>query len=233
MKEWYLVDELVGKPGMPKTNQGVNLRARKEKWEKRKPSGVKGRAFEYQIKCLPIETQEALMDTNHKLPLQDQTQKQTTITIPEYDVHASAGGGSIVDCENKINEFEFPESWLRKLGLYGFKLCVIKAYGDSMESSISNGDPLLVKLVDFDYGTIFDGVHVINVDGGLMVKRLMYDIAAQGYHIVSDNSAYKSFFISKQEFDGRVKVIGHVAGTLFKPIPLFHPSANDEMEMVV
>ncbi|SIO94827.1 MULTISPECIES: DNA-binding protein [Vibrio] len=60
MKEWFLTKDLVGKPGMPETPQGVTNKARNENWLKRKPTGIKGRAFEYHISSFPQSTQAAL-----------------------------------------------------------------------------------------------------------------------------------------------------------------------------
>lgn len=57
---WLLSKDLIGLPGMPKTVSGLKWKADKGNWEKRKPEGVKGRAFEYHIDSLPIETQAYL-----------------------------------------------------------------------------------------------------------------------------------------------------------------------------
>ncbi|WP_277988004.1 DNA-binding protein, partial [Vibrio sp. Vb2880] len=50
---WFLSKQLIGLPGLPKTTQGVSLKANRENWLKRKPEGVKGRAFEYSFDSLP------------------------------------------------------------------------------------------------------------------------------------------------------------------------------------
>ena len=54
-KEWLTAKELIGRPGLPMTTQGVNAMARREKWVCRKRKGVQGKALEYHISSLPNE----------------------------------------------------------------------------------------------------------------------------------------------------------------------------------
>lgn len=63
---WFLTKELLGLPGLPTTASGFKYRADKESWIKRKPDGVKGRAFEYHIDSLPVETQKHLRQQQTK-----------------------------------------------------------------------------------------------------------------------------------------------------------------------
>ncbi|MFV0448656.1 MAG: DNA-binding protein [Vibrio sp.] len=59
-KEWFQSRELIGLLGMPTTQSGIAYKAKNENWLKRKPEGVKGRAFEYHIDSFPSDTQKAL-----------------------------------------------------------------------------------------------------------------------------------------------------------------------------
>lgn len=52
-KEWFSSKELVEIEGLPSTIQGVNRKARAEKWINRKRSGIQGKALEYHIDSLP------------------------------------------------------------------------------------------------------------------------------------------------------------------------------------
>lgn len=61
MKEWFSAKELAGVGGLSKYPTNVTRHAKKEKWETRPMQGVKGGGFEYNIKSLPIETQQALL----------------------------------------------------------------------------------------------------------------------------------------------------------------------------
>lgn len=52
-KEWFSSKELTVIDGLPSTMQGVNRKARVEKWRSRKRSGVQGKAIEYHVDSLP------------------------------------------------------------------------------------------------------------------------------------------------------------------------------------
>lgn len=140
------------------------------------------------------------------------------IRVPEYDVQASAGAGSFINNEVKVGEFSFPEAWLRQKKLYGHKLCVISAWGDSMEPSIQHEDSLLLKLLDTSEKAAYDGVYVLKLDGMLLVKRMKYSMKDQGHYIISDNPDYDTMFVPNGEFDERIQIIGMVAGTVFKHV---------------
>lgn len=64
MRDWYTLKFLVGKPGLPKTNRGVQYKAQRENWHCRPRKG-KGGGNEYHISSLPPETQEALRTQNN------------------------------------------------------------------------------------------------------------------------------------------------------------------------
>lgn len=57
---WITTQELLGLPLMPKTTQGIGLRAKQENWQRRRKAGVKGNVFEYHLTSLPLETQQAI-----------------------------------------------------------------------------------------------------------------------------------------------------------------------------
>ncbi len=140
------------------------------------------------------------------------------VTVPEYDIRAAAGAGSFIEQEVKIGEFSFPETWLRERMLYGYSLCVIKAWGESMEPTINHQDSMLVKLLDTSEKAAYDGVYVLRLDGMLLVKRMKYDMSTQGHHIISDNELYSSTFVPNSDFDERIKVVGSVAGIIFRRV---------------
>ena len=57
MKEWYQSKELVGLSGFPATPQGVNKKAKAERWLRRKAQGIEGRAYEYHLFSFPTHIQ--------------------------------------------------------------------------------------------------------------------------------------------------------------------------------
>jgi hypothetical protein len=60
VKEWVTVQELMKIHGLPRTTQGINTKAKKENWERRRRQGMKGNTFEYQVSSLPDWIQSAI-----------------------------------------------------------------------------------------------------------------------------------------------------------------------------
>lgn len=83
MKEWLAAGDLVGLPGLPGTIQGINARAKRDKWDFRKKKG-RGGGREYAVKSLPEETRDALYQaTLETLPVKVQTEKSLVVHSPE------------------------------------------------------------------------------------------------------------------------------------------------------
>jgi phage repressor protein C with HTH and peptisase S24 domain len=47
---------------------------------------------------------------------------------------------------------------------------------------------------------------------------MKYSMKDQGHYIISDNPDYDTMFVPNGEFDERIRIIGMVAGTVFKHI---------------
>lgn len=58
LKVWFSANELVGLPGMPKTDRAIRIRAEKQCWQS-KPKD-KGKGLEFHISSLPLETKNYL-----------------------------------------------------------------------------------------------------------------------------------------------------------------------------
>jgi len=129
------------------------------------------------------------------------------ILVPRYDVHASAGHGSIISSEQIVDHLAFKRDWVRKdLGLNPDKLALINAVGDSMEPAILSNDLLLV---DLDSNTLTDdAIYVISVNDSLLVKRIqtMLDGTVK---IKSDNPIYDNQTLKKEELSD-LRVLGRV-----------------------
>ena len=91
--------------------------------------------------------------------------------VPKLAVGASAGAGALADGEALAGKVGFDEQWLRKLGVEPRNVSLIRVEGDSMQPTLNDGDDIMV-----DKGAALkplrDGIHVIRIDGVLMVKRL-------------------------------------------------------------
>ncbi|MGL4380524.1 LexA family transcriptional regulator [Vibrio sp. HDW18] len=140
------------------------------------------------------------------------------IKVPEYDFQTLTKNVKLVDSDIKNGEFSFPETWLRQKKLYGYDLCVVNAWGDSMEPSIQSNDSLLLKILNTSEKVVYDGIYVLILDAMLLIKRIKYSMKDQGHYIISDNLDYDIMFVPNIEFDERIKIIGLVVGSVVKPI---------------
>ena len=143
-----------------------------------------------------------------------QTSHADLTAVPQYDLAASAGGGALVVAEHPIARFELSSRWLQQNNLHNKKLTVVPVRGDSMESTLFDGDLTLVSLID-DQTDAREGVCVLRFDDEIFVKRIQYDFKSKGYNITSDNSAYSGFFVDADDINaGRFSVLGRVERVL-------------------
>lgn len=138
--------------------------------------------------------------------------------VPTFDIEAAAGAGAWISDENISDYWYVPRTLLRQERLEHAELCIINATGDSMAPGISSGDRLLVK-TNIDRDVALSGVYVINLDGYLRVKRLEFTLYPAGYRITSDNELYPEEFISADELDERLSIIGEVVRVLVTSVP--------------
>jgi len=144
--------------------------------------------------------------------------------IKALDIEVSAGHGATVESEDESDKMAFRRDWIQREGLKNNKLAVIKAIGDSMEPAIFSGDSLLVNVFigrginEIKLGKpanetkLYDGLHIIRLDGRLSVKRLQLD-SKGGMYIKSDNPAYNEIHVQKESMEdltivGKVEWVG-------------------------
>lgn len=122
--------------------------------------------------------------------------------VPRLPLGASAGPGALALEERPIGAFRFSARWLREQGLPATMLSAIRVEGDSMETTLRDGDEILV---DRSPRPLRDGIHVVRTGDALLVKRL--DLGRSGViALVSDNPAYRTIELAPDE----VEVIGRV-----------------------
>ncbi|ANJ91376.1 DNA-binding protein [Pasteurella multocida] len=60
IQEWYEIKDLIGVEGLPTTVQGLTKKAKLENWQRRRITGIKGKAFEYYVGDMPLAVQQVL-----------------------------------------------------------------------------------------------------------------------------------------------------------------------------
>ncbi len=108
------------------------------------------------------------------------------VNIPRLELGVSAGPGALAVGEQAIGALRFSRGWLRQRGLDPAMLSTVEVNGDSMEPTLRDGDEILV---DGTRRPLRDGVHVVRLDGALLVKRLDTS-RLDRLVLISDNRAY-------------------------------------------
>lgn len=126
--------------------------------------------------------------------------------IPRLDVGASAGHGAWAEREDTAGAIAFDPGWLKAMGLKADSLSLIRVEGDSMAPTLNDGDEIMVERRGLSPGPARDGIHVIRMDGTLMVKRLARAPGGR-LSVLSDNGAYRDW----PDCDpAQVEIIGRV-----------------------
>ncbi|KIO49656.1 hypothetical protein SQ11_05785 [Nitrosospira sp. NpAV] len=127
--------------------------------------------------------------------------------VPRYDLHASAGHGSVVHSEQIVDHWAFRSEWIRNaLGVSAKDLALISVKGDSMEPTLTSGDMILV---DIRNGRIEDNaIYVLQHDGDLLVKRIQRKLDGT-VTVISDNKQYDSEVLNRAGA-AALRVVGRV-----------------------
>ncbi|MEZ8603617.1 helix-turn-helix domain-containing protein [Vibrio splendidus] len=137
--------------------------------------------------------------------------------VPVYNVYASCGFGAQNDTEYQLRTEFLPCLWLKRFGLTEEDARIIICHGDSMEDTLSDGDEVLVDTRELDH-PVKHGVYVVRIGKHVYIKRLKYDIMAEGYNVISDNKEEYDSFIVNEEKLNEFAVIGKVITTVMKAV---------------
>lgn len=212
MKEWFLSTELIEIQGLPNTVNGIGIKARRGNWKTRKASG-KGTALEYHISNFNEDVIAQLREKFGEVgegdvhPIQSNVKKVQELDtldvtpIPVYNVYAACGFGSVIDTEYQIRTTYLPTETLARFGVCTKTARIITCDGDSMEDTLSDGDEVLVDIRELDH-PVKNGVYVIRIGKHVFIKRLKYNILAESYDVISDNTAeYDPFTLTKHQLE--------------------------------
>jgi len=112
------------------------------------------------------------------------------VALTRYDCAISAGAGSILDPHAEPLDFHFFErQWLRSITRAApEKLAVLRVDGDSMVSTLHDGDWVLIDRSQDRLGR--EGIYAIAVNDVAWIKRLSLNLRQRLVRIISDNDAY-------------------------------------------
>ncbi|PNK61493.1 XRE family transcriptional regulator [Psychrobacter sp. FDAARGOS_221] len=131
------------------------------------------------------------------------------VHIPAYDIAVSAGHGMFSDGAIKPSKYlAFRRRWVQARSLTVKCLAVLFTEGDSMIPTIPENAAIVINR---ERNQALDGkVYVIRIDDRLYVKRTQW-IPTGGLRLISDNKAYDSFDISKQDMQANdIEICGQV-----------------------
>lgn len=229
MKEWFLSSDLMDLPGMPSTTAGISSRARREGWKSRKARG-KSRAIEFHLSSFNEQDLEELREKYGHDSIPDNVTEISNVKsisgvsqlgelcpIPVYNVYASCGFGAQNDAEYQLRTELLPCSRLTQYGLNESTARIVICHGDSMETTLSDGDEVLVDIRELEH-PVKHGVYVVRIGKHVYIKRLKYDIMAEGYEVISDNKEEYLPFVVNGEKLREFAVIGRVVTTVMKAV---------------
>jgi phage repressor protein C with HTH and peptisase S24 domain len=129
------------------------------------------------------------------------------ITVPEYDVRLSAGGGFIVDRETTRRSWPLPR-WLvvDQLNVSPQHITLQEIIGDSMAPTLESGDFVLIDLTDRRIG--LPGIFAVWDGDALVCKRIerIPGTEPAEVRIRSDNPLHGEYKVLAD----RVNVVGRV-----------------------
>lgn len=103
-----------------------------------------------------------------------------------------------------MGRFIFRTKWLFENKLNPGSLRLLHVYGDAMETTICDGDLLIIDIGQKEI--IGEAIFVLKIEGYLIVKRLQHAIEG-GIYIASDNPHYREQYVPKAEIH-QLQIIG-------------------------
>lgn len=130
------------------------------------------------------------------------------VLIPQYDVRAAMGDGQVpAEYIEFVRNVVVDGPELDRIGL-GYtspaNLAIISGWGQSMEGTISDKDPVIVDRGVAEF--VGDGVYVLTWDKMLYIKRLQ-KADADHFDMISDNEKHKDRVVHVDEVVIHAKVL--------------------------
>lgn len=126
--------------------------------------------------------------------------------IAEFEVDASAGGGSFIENCYRLPPCPLPASTFYGVRHSGFNnLAIIKVKGDSMQTTLMSGERVVVDMADRKAAS---GIFIFHHYDSFFIKRLQ-PVGGGRVRILSDNPAYEPYELAAADMaiSGRLIMI--------------------------
>lgn len=136
------------------------------------------------------------------------------VTVPRYDVRASAGAGALVVSDKVEEYFSVGRDWLRRnmppWAPPNAVVGILEGAGDSMEPTIRDGD-LVMVVQDVEWRVVErGGIFVFSLDHDRLLLKRLQVLNNGDLRIISDNKAYEPDLVRFDDIPNRVRVHGQV-----------------------
>jgi phage repressor protein C with HTH and peptisase S24 domain len=134
------------------------------------------------------------------------------VAISEYQVNFSAGNGhqALYEIIEESDPAIYKLSWFRAERIKPEKCKRFRVRGDSMETTLFDGDSVLVNMEENEPTKIIDGkVYALRYGNDLRIKRLFKKLDGS-LRLVSDNQAYPIEDIAADVAQEHITIIGRV-----------------------
>lgn len=142
------------------------------------------------------------------------SQLVSQVILPRYEIRAAAGRGALVVSENVADHFAVSADWLRRQlpswAPPNAVVGILEGGGDSMEPTIRDGD--LIMLVRDPPPHVIErgGIFVFTLDQDRLLLKRLQVLMNGDLSIISDNPAYVTETIPRDQIDSRVIVHGQI-----------------------
>ncbi len=155
------------------------------------------------LSCSPLDI---LPDLNTLTPTVQPN--QNSVSIEMIDAAACCGNGIENFMENVVGFWQMPKEEYRAISTIAPEhVKMLRVFGDSMETTLSDGDWVLVDISRKFFDS--DGIFLIRLSTGLAVKRIQGTIGTDVV-ICSDNPKYRPITAATSD----VQIVGKVIYTL-------------------
>lgn len=127
------------------------------------------------------------------------------VTIPVYDITASAGPGSIVEDGEPVGHYPLALEDLQRMTRTASQhIAALEVRGDSMEPDLRHGDRIVIDRTVTRF--IGEFVYVLERSGVLLVKKLSPNFKTNQIRIISSNSSFETDEIDEED----LRIVGKV-----------------------